>query len=220
MILGHILEKIGGKPLDQLIEDQVFEPMGLHHTVATTTSAIPDPALHTFSSERRAAIKVPTGDPFYEEATYWNTQWGTPMGANQTTTVDDLITSAVKIGTGAILSDDSFHAMTDSKLIGFGKKETACEPSCFTQIPQYNYGLGVVLTGDWIIQNPLLSGLGVVMAYLPKEGIAIAVAATLDPAAFGTDQGNYPNRADYLFREIGAVAAPDDPPPALPPYKG
>ncbi len=220
MILGHILEQIGGRPLDQLIEDQVFEPMGLRHTVATTTSAIPEPALHTFSSERRAGINIPKGDPFYEEATYWNTQWGTPMGANQTTTLDDLITSAVKIGTGAILSEDSFHAMTDSKLIGFGTKEAVCEPSCFTQIPQYNYGLGVVRSEDWIIQNPLLSGLGVVMAYLPKDDIAIAVAATLDQAAFGTDLGNYPNRADYLFREIGAVVAPDDAPPQLPPYKG
>jgi CubicO group peptidase (beta-lactamase class C family) len=220
MILGHILEQIGGKPLDQLLEDQVFDPMGLRHTVGTTTAAIPDPVLHTFSSERRAAINIPKGDPFYEEATFWNTQWGTPMGANETTTLDDLITSAVKIGTGAILSEESFHAMTDSKLIGFGKKETACEPSCFTQIPQYNYGLGVVRSGDWIIQNPLLSGLGVVMAYLPQENIAIAVAATLDQEAFGTDQGNYPNRADYLFREIGAVAAPDNPPPPLPPYKG
>jgi CubicO group peptidase (beta-lactamase class C family) len=220
MILGHILEKIGGRPLDELIEDEVFEPMGVRHTEATTTSAIPEPALHTFSSERRAGIGIPKGDPFYEEATYWNTQWGTPMGANQTTTLDDLITSAVKIGTGAILSEASFHEMTDSKLIGFGQKEAACEPSCFTQVPQYNYGLGVVRSGDWILQNPLLSGLGVVMAYLPQEDIAIAVAVTLDQAAFGTDQGNYPNRADYLFREIGAVVAPDDAPPQLPPYQG
>jgi len=220
MILGHILEQIGGKPLDQLIRGQVLQPMGLRHTVATTTSAIPDPALHTFSSERRAGIKIPKGDPFYEESTYWNTQWGTPMGANETTTLDDLTTSAVKIGTGAVLSDESFHAMTDSKLIGFGKRETACEPSCFTQIPAYNYGLGVVLSGEWIIQNPLLSGLGVVMAYLREEKIAIAVAVTLDQEAFGTDQGNYPNRADYLFREIGAVVAPDHGPPPLPAYKG
>ncbi len=220
MILGHILEQIGGQPLDQLIEDQVFEPMGLRNTVATTTSAIPEPALHTFSSERRAGINIPKGDPFYEESTYWNTQWGTPMGANQTTTLDDLIRSAIKIGTGAVLSEDSFHEMTDSKLIGFGKKEAACGESCFTQIPQYNYGLGVVRSGDWIIQNPLLSGIGVIMAYLPGEDIAIAVAATLDQDAFGTDLGNYPNRADYLFREIGAVVAPDDPPPPLPPYKG
>ena len=135
MILGHILEKIGGQPLDQLLQEQVLGPMGLRNTVATTTSAIPDPALHTFSSERRAGINIPKGDPFYEESTYWNTQWGTPMGANQTTTLDDLTTSAIKIGTGAILSDESFHAQTDSKLIGFGKKETACEPSCFTQVP-------------------------------------------------------------------------------------
>ena len=56
MILGNILAKIGNKPLDQLLADEVFKPMGLKNTVGSVTSTMPDPALHTFSSERRPAF--------------------------------------------------------------------------------------------------------------------------------------------------------------------
>jgi CubicO group peptidase (beta-lactamase class C family) len=208
MILGDILAKIGGKPLNELLQEKVLRPMGLFDTVETITAEIPEPALHSFSSERPAGV--------YEEATYWNTQWGTPMGANETTTIDDMATTALKIGTGALLSEESFHAMTDPNLLGFGKKETVCEPSCFTQIEAYNYGLGIVRSGSWILQNPLLSGIGATEAYLPSEEIAIAVVVTLEPEAFV--KGNYPNRSDYLFRAIADVVAPSDPPPALPPW--
>ena len=209
MILGEILAKIGGAPLDQLIAREVFAPMELEHTVATPTSAIPEPALHTFSTERHP------DNPYYEEATYWNSQWGTPMGANETTTIDDLATTAVAVGTGSLLSESSYKEMTDSKLIGFGTKQADCLPSCFTQIDAYNYGLGVVKTGSWIIQNPLLSGIGVAMAYLPAEKVSISVAVTLQPEGFEPN-GVYKNRADYLFRSIGAVVTPQNAPPQLP----
>ena len=215
MILGNILAKIGNRPLDQLLADEVFKPMGLKNTVGTVTSSIPEPALHTFSSERRPAFAIP-GKPFYEEATYWNSQWGTPMGANETTTIDDLATTAVSFGTGSLLSPSSFAEMTDSKLIGFGKKEPNCEPSCFTQQVGYNYGLGVIRSGPWILQNPLLSGIGVTTAYLPAEKLTISVAVTYNPAGFD-GQGNYSNRADYMFRAIADVVAPQNRPPALPP---
>ena len=106
----------------------------------------------------------------------------------------------------------SYDAMTGPHLLGFGHRDPACEPSCFTQVDGYNFGLGVVRSGSWILQNPQLSGFSATEAYLPSQGIAIAVAVTYLPAAFDA-QGNYPNAADSLFRSIGAVVAPDDPPP-------
>jgi CubicO group peptidase (beta-lactamase class C family) len=216
MILGEVLAKIGGKPLDALVREKVLDPMGLKGTTATQTSDIPEPALHTFSGERRPAIGVPPNNTtFSEEATYWNTQWGTPIGANQTTTIDDLITTADAVGTGSLLSKAGYAAMTAPNLLGFGRKEPACEPSCFTQIPIYNFGLGVVRSGSWILQNPQLSGFSATEAYLPSEKVAIAVAVTYLPQAFDA-QGNFANSSDTLFRAVGAVAAPQDPPPTLP----
>ncbi|MBV9355324.1 MAG: beta-lactamase family protein [Chloroflexi bacterium] len=215
MILGAILSQIGGQPLDVLLRDRVLGPMGLTGTVATRTSAIPEPVLHAFSSERRVALGIPPGNRFYEEATFWNTQWGTPDGANETSTIDDLVTTAVQVGSGALLSPASYDAMTGPHLLGFGHKQDNCDGSCFTQIPIYNFGLGVVRSGDWLLQNPLLSGQGATEAYLPAQQIAIAVAVTFTPAAFD-DQGNYSNASDTLFRSIAAYLAPDAMPPKPP----
>jgi CubicO group peptidase (beta-lactamase class C family) len=212
MILGEILSKIGKKPLDVLLREKVLEPMGLKNTTATQTSEMPSPVLHAFDSERRPVLKIPSDIPFYEETTFWNAQWGTPMGANQTTNIDDMITTAIKVGTGALISKSSYEAMTGPHLLGFGKKQDNCAPSCFTQVDGYNYGLGVVRSGSWLLQNPLLDGYSATEAYLPSKKIAIAVATTFAPEAFDS-QGNYANSSDTLFRSIGAYLAPDEAPP-------
>ncbi|MBK6763013.1 MAG: hypothetical protein IPG68_06945 [Micrococcales bacterium] len=76
----------------------------------------------------------------------------------------------------------------------------------------YNYGLGIVRSGDWLLQNPLLGGYAATMAYLPEDDVAIAVATTFKRKAFSAD-GDYPNASDGIFRRIGAVMAPKDAPP-------
>jgi len=212
MLLGEILSKIGNKPLDVLLREKVLDPMGLKNTTASQTSEIPSPVLHAFDSERRTALKIPANIPFYEESSFWNSQWGTPIGANQTTTIDDMATTAVKVGTGALLSKSSYEAMTGPHLLGFGKKQDNCAPSCGTQTNFYNYGLGIVRSGSWLLQNPMLGGYSATEAYLPSKKIAIAVFVTYAPEAFDS-QGNYKNSSDMLFRSIGAYLAPDDPPP-------
>src|SRR6266581_7242478 len=209
MILGEILSKIGKKPLDVLLREKVLTPMGLKNTTASQTSEIPSPVLHAFDSERRGALKIPANVAFYEESSFWNSQWGTPMGANETTNIDDMATTAVKVGTGALVSKSSYEAMTAPNLLGFGHKQDNCAPSCFTQVNGYNYGIGVVRSGPWILQNPLLGGYSATEAYLPSKKIAIAVAVTYTPEAFDS-QGNYRNSSDTLFRLIGKFLAPDD----------
>src|SRR4029453_15218582 len=215
MVLGEILSKIGEKPLDVLLREKVFVPMGLKNTTSSETSEIPSPSLHAFDSERRTALKIPQDIAFYEESTFWNPQWGTPMGGNKKTTIDDMIPTAVKVGTGALLSKSSYEAMTGPHLLGFGKKQDNCGPSCDTQTNFYNYGLGVVRSGSWLLQNPLIGGYAAIAAYLPTKKIAIAVAVTFAPEAFDSD-GSYKNSGDALFRSIGTYLAPDDPPPPVP----
>src|SRR5436305_2395241 len=215
MILGEILSKIGNKPLDTLLREKVLDPMGLKNTTASQTSEIPSPVLHAFDSERRSALKIPANIPFYEESSFWNSQWGTPIGANQTTNIDDMATTAVKVGSGALLSKPSYEAMTGPHLLGFGKKQDNCAPSCGTQTNVYNYGLGIVRSGLWLLQNPMLGGYSATEAYLPSKKIAIAVFATYTPEAFDAE-GSYHNSSDGLFRSIGAYMAPNDAPP-LPP---
>ena len=81
----------------------------------------------------------------------------------------------------------------------------------------YTYGLGLVISGGWLLQNPMFAGYSAVEAYLPEKKIAIAVAVTFAPGAFD-DEGDYANAAEALFRRIGAELAPDRAPP-VPPAK-
>jgi CubicO group peptidase (beta-lactamase class C family) len=212
MILGELLAKIGGKPLATLLREKVFGPMGLTGTAESQTADIPSPVLHAFTSERREVLGIPAGTPFYEESTFWNKQWGTPIGANETTTIDDMATSAVKIGTGSLLSRASYEAMTAPNLVGFGSADPGCAPACRQLTDALNFGLGVVRTGSWIIQGPSLAGYSETMGYLPSQKVAIAVVVTFLPTAYDA-QGNNASSANSIFRSVGALMAPNDPPP-------
>ena len=212
MILGRILREVGGQPLATQLRRQVLRPMGLRATVADQTSQIPAPVLHAYSSERRGVLGLDPAVSFYEESTFWNMAWGTPVGATQTTDIRDLARSARAIGTGELLSPRSYRAMTQPRLLGFGQRQDNCTPSCFQQSVGYNYGLGIVRSGDWLLQNPLLGGYGATMAYLPDEDVTIAVATTFKQAAFNAD-GGYPNASDGIFRSLGALLAPEHAPP-------
>jgi hypothetical protein len=76
-----------------------------------------------------------------------------------------------------------------------------------------NFGLGVVLNGSWVLQQPLFAGSGGVMAYLPSQKIAIALVTTFGEEAYDDEGGLKRLSHRELFAAIGAALAPDDPPP-------
>ncbi len=215
LLLGLALEKATGEEMPKLLSEKVLRPLGLTNTVSSATPEIPVPVLHAFSSERRAFLKIPSGTPFYEESTFWDPSWTITHGAIQTTDIYDMEASAVGIGSGRLLSDDSYQKMVSTDLRGKTRKQPGCT-TCAPLDDVYTYGLGIVISGNWLLQNPLMSGYTALMAYLPSQKIAIAVATTYLPEAFD-DAGDYANAADTLFREIGAVLAPDDAPPVRAP---
>jgi len=215
VLLGLALEKATGEQMPKLLSEKVLRPLGLTNTVNSLTPEIPAPALHAFSSERRAFLKIPSDAPFYEESTYWDPSWTITHGAIQTTNIYDMEATAVGIGSGRLLSPDSYKKMVSTDLRGTTHKQPGCT-TCDALDDVYTYGLGIVISGNWLLQNPLMSGYAAVEAYLPSQKIAIAVAATYLPEAFD-DTGDYANAADTLFREIGAVLAPDDAPPVRAP---
>jgi CubicO group peptidase (beta-lactamase class C family) len=210
VILGLALEEITGMPMKALMRERVLEPLGLGATVASQTARIPEPVLHAFSAERREFLGIPDGTPFLEESTFWNPSWTIARGAIQTTDIHDLHDSAVAFGTGALLSRASYRAMTSTDLRGFGSPVPGCA-SCFRQSERYSYGIGLVTTGDWVMQNPMFGGYSAVGAYLPEKDIAIAVAVTYREAAFANDGPG--NQADALFRDIATELAPRFAPP-------
>lgn len=212
VILGLVMEKATGRHLGQLLRTRVLEPLGLDNTAGWSTAYIPSPVLHAYSSERREVLGVPAGTRFYEDSSFWNPSWTIADGSIETTDIYDLHTSAIALGTGALLSRKSARAMISTDLRGFGGPEGACENQCHQQDVHYSYGIGAVTTGNWVMQNPLFGGYSAVEAYLPSQKIAIAVAVTYAEGGFEAD-GSPHNKADTLFRAIGAQLAPDDAPP-------
>ena len=222
LILGLALEKATGKRMSDLLQEKVLGPLGLTNTTDPGPGApsIPEPALHAFTSERRSQLGIPAGTRFYEESTYWNPSWTITRGAIQTTNIFDVNATAVAVGTGKLLSPESYAAMVSTGLRG----KTTALPGCVTCFPQsegYSYGLGIVTTGDWVMQDPLFSGEAGAFAYLPSKKVAIAFALTFTEDAFAPD-GSYKsevgsNAADPVWRQIAAVVAPEDPPPTMKP---
>ena len=213
VILGQALQEIGGAPLDALLRAEVLEPLGLTGTSSSMVATIAEPALHAFSSERRQTLGVDPAVRFYEESTFWNPSWTLAEGAIQTTTIHDMTATAEAIGTGMLLSPESHRARIAPDLLGFGALLDGC-PACHTLDEVYNYGLGVVLAGEWILQNPLFAGCSSVEAYLPAQQIAIAVATTFAEEAFDEQGNNRHQRASSeIFAAVGALLAPDHAPP-------
>ena len=214
VLLGLALEKATGRDMADLLADEVLGPLGLTSTANSFTAEIPAPALHAFTSERRESLGIPSGTAFYEESTFWNPSWTITRGAIQTTTIYDMEATAAGIGSGILLTPDSYRKMTAPDLRGTTSAQPGC-PTCAPQTEGYTYGMGIVISGDWLLQNPMFAGQAGVAAYLPTEKTAIAIAVTYQPEAFD-DSGGYPNAAEALFRRIGAELAPDHAPPTPP----
>jgi CubicO group peptidase (beta-lactamase class C family) len=216
VLLGLALEKATGEEMPKLLSDKVLRPLGLTNTANSLTPEIPAPVLHAFSSERRAYLKIPSGTPFYEESTFWDPSWTITHGAIQTTNIFDMEATAAGIGSGRLLTADSYKKMVSADLRGKTRAQPGCT-TCAAMDNAYTYGLGIVISGNWLVQNPMFGGYGAIEAYLPSQKIAIAAVVTFNPEAFD-DQGDYHNEADPLFRKIAAELAPDDAPP-MPPKK-
>ena len=124
------------------------------------------------------------------------------------TDIHDLSTSARAIGTGELVSAESHEEQIGPSLVGLGGPTDTCpEGVCREQLPTAYFGLGTVVLGGWVLQNPEFFGYGGVQAYLPSEDLAIAAEATLDEdAEVGLNGGQ------KVFEEIASVLAPDHPP--------
>jgi hypothetical protein len=116
--------------------------------------------------------------------------------------------TAQGVGSGQLLSKSSYQAQTGPNLLGFGHAQAGC--ACIKQTNSYNFGLGIVRSGSWLLET--LAGYAAAEAYLPSQKIALAVANTFGAKAFDA-QGDSSNASDPIFRAIGAYLAPGNPPP-------
>ncbi|MFE1874673.1 serine hydrolase domain-containing protein [Streptomyces sp. NPDC059496] len=195
VLLGQALEKISGMPLAKVMEQQITGPAGLDNTRNSFTPQIEEPVLHSFDAERGK----------YEESTYWNPSWTTAPGAVLNTHICDLARSAEVVGTGELLSPQSFKVQLDPGTVGLGGNTPGCAPKdCFRQLPARHFGYGVIVQNGWIQSNPSFAGYAAIQAYLPSERLAIAVSTTVGPKSPEN------NTAQTIAGRIAAVLAPDN----------
>jgi len=206
VILGGVLEKIAGMPLNDAMQKYVFGPMGLTQTNGSKTPEIPEPALHTYSSEQREYLGIKPGLPFCPESTYWNPSWTTYDGALQTTDVTDMSKTMEAVGTGKVLSPSSAATQIGPELIGFGHTVAGCA-ACRQLTDALHYGLGVVLLGPWITQTKFFAGSSATVGYLPAQKLTITVEVTYLPEAFDAE-GNYRDRSVTTFKTLADTLAP------------
>jgi CubicO group peptidase (beta-lactamase class C family) len=215
VILGMALDKINGQPLNQVLQDRVLGPLGLTNTTDPGSPVVAEPVLHAWDSEQRAVYSIPPNLPFYVDSTYWDTSWSLSKGAIETTNIHDMDTTAIAVGNGKLLSPESFQAMTNTKMRDQGGPTPGCN-QCFRGVDAYTYGMGVVIKGHWLLQDPLVNGYSALEAYLPSQRIAISLVVTFAEDAFNKTTGSYPNEAVPIFEQIGAKLAPNDAPPPAP----
>ncbi len=210
VLLGRALEVMTGQPMATLMQQRILDPLGLRNTTGSATPAIPDPVLHAYTSERRESLGIAPSIRFYEESTFWNPSWTLAKGAIQTTNIFDMAASAIAIGEGTLLSPASHAEQITPKLIGFGTPLEGCA-SCHTLTEAFSYGLGVVLRGPWILQNPIFSGFAATEGYLPSHKLAIAVSVTFSEASFDKSGSSiHGNASTMVFDEIAAALVPDN----------
>lgn len=218
VLLSLALEEITGEPLADVIQQRVLDPLGMTQTQDPGTPEIQQPVLHAFDSERREYLQIPEGIPYIEDSTYWNPSWSLGRGSIQNTDIADMATVIRAVGRGDLISDESHERMIAPTLRGQTTTVDGC-PTCLPQGEFYTYGLGIVLSGDWLLQNPQFHGFAGVTAYLPSEDVTVAVAATYADAAFDPVTGApfQSNVANPLFSAVAAVVAPDASTPGVAP---
>lgn len=215
IVLGEVLEAASGQPLEELIAQYLLDPLGLDATVQDVGPAIPEPAVHAFTLERGV----------WEDSSYWNPSWTLPAGAIETSSVGDVAASFDAIvGRGELIDESSWEAMFEPELIGFGAPLDGCR-SCHTMVEEWSYGLGAMLTGDWVKQTPLFGGYASSVVTLPAaraedgRAVTVAVAITYTQDTFDDWDATLRNFADDLALSLAGELVPDNPPPMPPPAR-
>jgi D-alanyl-D-alanine carboxypeptidase len=158
ILLGLVVQKVGGQPLHSYIHDHILAPLGMSDTSFPTTNAFPDPHAQGYT--------VQTANGKEADATDWDPSWGWAAGA-MISTLDDMRIWAAALATGKLLTPQ----MQAQRL------QTVGSPG---MPPQDGYGLGIFNLGGWIGHNGSLPGYQTVVVYLPQKQTTLVILTNTD----------------------------------------
>ena len=146
VILGLALEKITGKTMPDAHAGEGARPARADEHDREQRNA-GDPRAGAARLHLRAPrfLGIPAGTPFYEESTSGTRRGRSPTAPSRRPNIFDLDKTAIAIGTGKLLSPESYKKMVSTDLRG---KTTAASPTArrpaSPRMSNYSYGLGIV----------------------------------------------------------------------------
>ncbi|MFE9401251.1 serine hydrolase domain-containing protein [Streptomyces sp. NPDC006530] len=156
ILLGLVVEKASGTPLNEYIAQKVLKPAGLTHTSFPTDAAFPSPHAQGYTNQTLSG-KV-------EVTTDWNPSWGWAAGA-MISDLQDLKSWARTVATGTLLSP---------------RTQAERLKTIPSTIPGAGYGLGIFNIQGWIGHNGSLPGYESLTIYLPEAKATLVVLLNTD----------------------------------------
>ncbi|NWF27266.1 beta-lactamase family protein [Streptomyces sp. PKU-EA00015] len=156
ILVGLVVEKAGGMPLNEFVDQRVVKPAGLRHTVFPTGAEFPSPHAHGYTNQT-ASGKI-------EDTVDWNPSWAWAAGA-MVSDLRDLRRWARTLATGTLLSRET------------QEQRLKTEP---TEIPGAGYGLGIFDIQGWIGHNGSLPGYESLTIYFPESQATLVVLLNTD----------------------------------------
>jgi D-alanyl-D-alanine carboxypeptidase len=194
ILLGLVVEKVGGQPLHDYIRDHILTPLGMSHTSFPTTNAFPEPHAQGYTMQ--------TADGKEATATDWNPSWGWAAGA-MISTLDDMHIWVPALATGKLLTPE----------LQAQRLQTVGAPGL---PPQDGYGVGIFNLGGWIGHNGSLPGYQTVAVYLPEKQTTMVILVNTDIEHDGSEPGTTLATAitkeltpDHIYTLSAEVQAPD-----------
>jgi D-alanyl-D-alanine carboxypeptidase len=183
-LLGVVLERASGKPLQKLLQERIFTPLAMSNSNVVLTPQMTEPMLHGYTNEREV----------FEDSTFWNPTAFLNSG-NTNSTVTDLARWARALASGEVLSDTAFKEMMGPSTAGIGP---------LTE--EKYFAFGTAHLNSWLVMNPSFGGYNGVVLYENESKTTIIVYATLGPTANADT-----NNAVPIGTAISTLLLPDKP---------
>ncbi|MBG0856316.1 beta-lactamase family protein [Streptomyces spinoverrucosus] len=162
ILLGLVVEQVGGQPVQDYIRENILEPAGMDRTIFPTDAAFPAPHAQGYTNQ--------TADGKVADSTAWNPSWGWAAGA-MISTLEDLRTWAPTVATGVLPDGDILISPVTQRQ----RLDTRS-----TTIPGAGYGLGIFNVQGWIGHNGSLPGYESLTVYLPSARATLVVVLNTD----------------------------------------
>ncbi|MFE6843616.1 serine hydrolase domain-containing protein [Streptomyces sp. NPDC057686] len=167
VLIGLVLEQVTGRPVGQLYQERILQPLGLRATAFSGADpSIPRPHPRGYTLFGRSSGADPV------DATDWNPSVAWTAGG-LTSTAEDLLAFGRAMGTGeGLLPPEQQAERLDSLLPEPGKPETS-------------YGLGLMGMRDWIGHTGEIPGFTATLFYHRVLHATVVVLVNSDVASGG-----------------------------------